>query len=57
MNEAAHHFSPFHLGPAGDPGEGTGEDQGRPLNPQALLNMETENRGYAVFYQPHLAAP
>lgn len=36
---APHHFSPLHLGPAGDPGERAGEDQGRPLDPQALFNI------------------
>lgn len=39
---APHHFSPLHLGPAGDPRERTGEDQGRPLDPKALLNTERE---------------
>lgn len=40
VHRAPHHFSPFHLCPAGDPGERTGEDQGGSLNPQTLLNMQ-----------------
>lgn len=35
-----HHFPPLHLRPAGDPGERTGEDQGRPLDPQTLWSRE-----------------
>lgn len=46
---APHHFSPFHLRPAGDPRERSGEDQGRSLNPETLLEEETENRAYAVY--------
>lgn len=38
-NDVAHHFSPFHLGPAGDARERAGEDQRGSLNPQALLDQ------------------
>lgn len=42
---AAHHFSPLHLGPAGDSGERAGEDQGRPLDPQALFIVRVRGGG------------
>lgn len=34
--ENPHHFSPFHLCPAGDPRERTRQDESRSLNPQTL---------------------
>lgn len=46
---APHHFSPLHLGPAGDPRERAGEDQGRPLDPQALFNMRGEKKSTPPF--------
>lgn len=42
-DRAPHHFSPLHLGPAGDPRERAGEDQGRPLDPQALFNKKNKS--------------
>lgn len=45
MLGASYHFSPFHLGPAGDPRERTGEDQGCSLDPQTLLYKQREITG------------